>query len=45
MPATMELLTEARRILPSQTRAPGYWSAADRLTLLALLVPGTWKQG
>jgi hypothetical protein len=29
---TMELLTEAQRILRSRTRTPGYWSASDRLT-------------
>jgi hypothetical protein len=39
MPATMELLTEARRILRNQTRTPGYWSAADRLALLWIGTP------
>jgi hypothetical protein len=36
---TMELLTGARRILRSQTRTPGYWSAADRLTQLWTGIP------
>jgi hypothetical protein len=39
MPSTMELLTEARRIIRSQTRTPGYWSAADRLTLMWIGTP------
>jgi hypothetical protein len=39
MPTEMELLTAARRILRSQTRTPGYWSAADRFTLLWLGTP------
>lgn len=39
MPSTMELLTEARRIIRSQTRTPGYWSGADRLTLLWIGTP------
>jgi hypothetical protein len=36
---TMELLNEARRILRSRTRTPGYWSASDRLTQLWTGIP------
>jgi len=38
MPA-LELLTAARSILRSQKRTPGYWSAADRLTLQWIATP------